>query len=31
MVLGKIDFVFERSRNRKEVTVANNIIIGNEA
>jgi len=31
MVLGKIDFVFERSRNRKEVVVANNIIVGNEA
>ncbi len=30
-VLGKIDFVFERSRNRKEVVVANNIIVGNEA
>ena len=31
LVLGKIDFVFERSRNRKEVAVANNIIVGNEA
>lgn len=30
-ILGKIDFVFERSRNRKEVVVANNIIVGNEA
>lgn len=30
-ILGKIDFVFERSRNRKEVVVANNIIFGNEA
>lgn len=29
-ILGKIDFVFERSRNRKEVVVANNIIVGNE-
>jgi len=31
LVLGKIDFVFERSGNRKEVAVANNIIVGNEA
>jgi 5'-nucleotidase len=31
MVLGKIDFVFERSKKRKEVAVADNIIIGNEA
>ena len=30
-ILGKIDFVFERSRNRKEAVVANNIIVGNEA
>jgi 5'-nucleotidase len=30
LVLGKIDFVFERSVNRKEVAVANNIIVGNE-
>ncbi|MDO8951463.1 MAG: metallophosphatase [Draconibacterium sp.] len=31
LVLGKIDFVFERSKKRKEVAVADNIIIGNEA
>ena len=31
MVLGKIDFVFERSKKKKEVAVADNIIIRNEA
>jgi len=30
-VLGKIDFIFERSKNRKEVVLANNIIVENEA
>lgn len=31
MVLGKIDFAFERSGNKKQLTVTNNIIIENEA
>lgn len=31
MVLGKIDFTFERSGNKKQLAVTNNIIIENEA
>jgi len=31
MVVGKIDFVFERSKKKKEIAVSNNIIIENEA
>lgn len=31
MVLGKIDFTFERSGNKKHLAVSNNIIIKNEA
>lgn len=31
MVLGKIDFVFERSKEKKKIAVSNNIIIDNEA
>jgi 5'-nucleotidase len=31
MVVGKIDFVFERSKKKKEVAFADNIIIRNEA
>ena len=31
MVVGKIDFVFERAKKRKKVAVTNNIIIRNEA
>jgi 5'-nucleotidase len=31
MVLGKIDFVFERSKKKKEIAVSSNIIIENEA
>jgi 5'-nucleotidase len=30
-VLGKIDFVFERSKKRKKVAVADNLIVGDEA
>ncbi len=30
LVLGKIDFVFVRSKNKKEVAISNNIIIKNE-
>ncbi len=30
-VLGKIDFIFERSIKRKEVAITDNLIIGNEA
>ena len=31
MVLGKIDFAFERDGRKKQLAVTNNIIIGNEA
>jgi 5'-nucleotidase len=31
MVLGKIDFVFEKGKNRKEIALTNNIIVENEA
>jgi len=31
MVLGKIDFIFEKEKNRKEIAMVNNIIVENEA
>lgn len=31
MVLGRIDFVFERSKKNKEIALSNNIIVDNEA
>jgi len=31
MVLGKIDFVFEKAKNKKEIAIANNVIVKNEA